>query len=125
LASCHAKVEIMRYLGLRLLTAYLRGGDDAAVAAIFKLYWSEYHQDVTSLALSVLGADVLAPTGRWPSSVAGPDDAGVDPNDSASWVGTFFNARAGTIYSGTSQIQRNLISERVLGLPREPSASQR
>ena len=40
----------------------------------------------------------------------------------ASWVGTFLNARAGTIYAGSSQIQRNIIGEMVLGLPKEPQA---
>ena len=44
------------------------------------------------------------------------DDAGA-PNSSASWVDTFLNARAGTIYAGSSQIQRNIIGEMVLGLP--------
>lgn len=41
-------------------------------------------------------------------------------NDAASWVGTFYNARAGTIYAGTSEVQRNIIGEMVLGLPKEP-----
>ena len=41
---------------------------------------------------------------------------------SASWTTTFLNARAGTIYAGTSQIQRNIIGELVLGLPKEPKA---
>ncbi len=44
------------------------------------------------------------------------------PNDSGSWIGTFLNARAGTIYAGTSQVQRNIIGEMVLGLPKEPRA---
>jgi len=120
LAHCYAKVEMMRYMGLRALAGFLDGAQPGPDAAVFKLYWSEYHQEVTELALDVLGVAATTPAGRWPSTVAGPDDPGVDPLDTASWVGTFLNARAGTIYSGTSQIQRNVIGESVLGLPREP-----
>ena len=54
-----------------------------------------------------------------PASAFQTDSPGA-PNDSASWVGTFYNARAGTIYAGTSQVQRNIIGEMVLGLPKEP-----
>ena len=46
-------------------------------------------------------------------------DAGA-PNSSASWADTFLNTRAATIYAGSSQIQRNIIGEMVLGLPKEP-----
>ncbi len=60
-------------------------------------------------------------SGRPPSSAFQTDDAGA-PNSSASWVDTFLNARAGTIYAGSSQIQRNIIGEMVLGLPKEPRA---
>ena len=42
-------------------------------------------------------------------------------NSSASWAGSFMVARAGTIYAGTSQVQRNIIGEMVLGLPKEPA----
>jgi alkylation response protein AidB-like acyl-CoA dehydrogenase len=61
----------------------------------------------------------MTPSGRGPSSAFQTDDAGA-PNSSASWVNTFLNARAGTIYAGSSQIQRNIIGEMVLGLPKEP-----
>jgi alkylation response protein AidB-like acyl-CoA dehydrogenase len=121
LAWCWSKVQIMRYLGMRTLTKYLAGGHPGPDASIFKLYWSEYHKVVTELSVDILGADALVPSGRWPSSSFQADDAGA-PNDSASWVGTFFAARAGTIYAGTSQVQRNIIGEMVLGLPKEPGA---
>lgn len=121
LAWCHAKVEIMRYNGMRVLTRFLAGHHPGPDAGISKLYWSEYHKVVTELALDILGPDALVPEGRPPSSAFQPDDAGA-PNSTASWALTFLNARAGTIYAGTSQVQRNIIGEMVLGLPKEPKA---
>jgi alkylation response protein AidB-like acyl-CoA dehydrogenase len=120
LAWCYSKVEIMRYLGLRTLTQFLSGKEPGPDAAITKLFWSEYHKVVTELAVDILGAAAMVPSGRWPSNSISTDDPGA-PNDSASWVGEFFAARGGTIYAGTSQIQRNIIGERILGLPKEPS----
>jgi alkylation response protein AidB-like acyl-CoA dehydrogenase len=61
----------------------------------------------------------LTPSGRRPSSAFQTDDAGAS-NSTNSWVTTFLNARAGTIYAGSSQVQRNIIGEMVLGLPKEP-----
>jgi alkylation response protein AidB-like acyl-CoA dehydrogenase len=119
LADCYQRVEIMRYLGLRSLTRFVAGEAPGPEGSIFKVYWSEYHQRVTELAVDILGADAMVPSGRWPTSAFRADDPGAPP-DSASWVGTFLNARAGTIYAGTSQIQRNIIGELVLGLPKEP-----
>lgn len=119
LAWCYSKVQIMRYLGMRTLTKFLAGHHPGPDGAISKLYWSEYHLIVTELAIDILGAAALVPSGRPPSSAFQADDAGA-PNSSASWVGTFLNARAGTIYAGSSQIQRNIIGEMVLGLPKEP-----
>ena len=121
LAWAYSKVEIMRFLGMRTLTKYINGEHPGPDASIFKLYWSEYHRLVTELAVDVLGAEAMIPTGRWPSNAFQADDAGA-PNDSASWVGTFMVARAGTIYAGTSQVQRNIIGEMVLGLPKEPGS---
>ncbi len=109
----------MRYNGMRTLTKFLAGHHPGPDGAISKLYWSEYHRVVTELAVDILGAEALVPTGRPPSSAFQTDDAGA-PNSSASWVDTFLNARAGTIYAGSSQIQRNIIGEMVLGLPKEP-----
>ena len=122
LAWCHAKVEIMRYLGMRALTKFVAGEHPGPDAAVSKLYWSEFHKVMTELAIDILGVDALARTGRAPSSSFQTDDPGA-PNSSASWVGTFLNARAGTIYAGTSQVQRNIIGEMVLGLPKEPKVA--
>jgi hypothetical protein len=119
LAWCHSKVEIMRYLGMRTLTTFLAGQQPGPNASISKLYWSEYHRVVTELGVDILGPDALVPSGRKPSSAFQADDPGA-PNSSASWTNTFLNARAGTIYAGSSQIQANIIGEMVLGLPKEP-----
>jgi alkylation response protein AidB-like acyl-CoA dehydrogenase len=123
LARSHIKVEIMRYLGLRSLTQFLNGHQPGPESGIFKNFWSEHHQEVTQLAVDILGADAMVPSGRWPTSSFQTDSPGA-PNDSASWVGTSYNARAGTIYAGSSQIQRNIIGEMVLGLPKEPRGGE-
>jgi alkylation response protein AidB-like acyl-CoA dehydrogenase len=121
LAWCYSKVEIMRYLGMRALTSFLRGQPPGPEGSLGKIFWSEYQQKSTELAMDILGADGLVPSGRPPSNAFQTDDPGA-PNSSASWAVTFLNARAGTIYAGTSQIQRNIIGEMVLGLPKEPRA---
>ena len=119
LAWCYTKVQMMRYLGMRTLTKFRKGHHPGPDGAVFKLYWSEYHKVVTELAMDIMGLDGLVPTGRAPSSAFQPDDAGA-ANSTSSWEGVFLNARAGTIYAGSSQIQRNIIGEMVLGLPKEP-----
>lgn len=119
LAWAYSKVQIMRYNGMRVLTRFVHGHHPGPDGAISKLYWSEYHTIITELGVDILGAEAMTPSGRGPSSAFQTDDAGA-PNSSASWVDTFLNARAGTIYAGSSQIQRNIIGEMVLGLPKEP-----
>jgi alkylation response protein AidB-like acyl-CoA dehydrogenase len=119
LARCYGEVEIMRFLGLRALTGFLAGREPGVDGAITKLYWSEYHRKVTNLAMDVLGADATTCDGRRPRTAFHPDDASA-PNSTRSWVETWLHARAGTIYSGSSEIQRNIIGEMVLDLPKEP-----
>jgi alkylation response protein AidB-like acyl-CoA dehydrogenase len=122
LADAYVRLEIMRYLGMISVTKYLRGDEPGADAALSKLWWSEYHQRVTELSLSVLGADSMVYQGRPSSSfsIFQTDDPG-SPGDPASWIGTAMVARSGTIYAGTSEIQRNIIGEKLLGLPKEPT----
>ena len=121
LARCYSKVQIMRWNGLRTLTRFLHGHHPGPDAAISKLYWSEYHRTRHRAGHGHHGARRPGADGPPPSSAFSADDAGA-PNSSASWSDTFLNARAGTIYAGTSQIQRNILGEMVLGLPKEPKA---
>ena len=61
---------------------------------------------------------LFLPVGRGPLRAVRTDDPGA-PNSSGSWLGAFLNARAGTIYAGSSEIQRDIIAERLLGLPKD------
>ncbi len=119
LAWCYSQVQIMRWYGMRVLTRFLAGAHPGPDGGLFKLMWSEYHQVVTELAVDITGLYGLVPEGRRPTSAFQADDSSA-PNDTASWTNVFLNARAGTIYAGTSQIQRNILGEMVLGLPKEP-----
>ncbi|MGI8794934.1 MAG: acyl-CoA dehydrogenase family protein [Acidimicrobiales bacterium] len=119
LAWAHSKVEVLRYLGMRALTSNLGGGRPGPESSIIKLVWSEYHQVITDLSLDILGLDATTPVGERGRSI-GVDEGG--SLSSAGAVTTFLGARAGTIYAGSSQVQRNIIGERVLGLPKEPRA---
>jgi alkylation response protein AidB-like acyl-CoA dehydrogenase len=83
--------------------------------------WTEHHQRLTLLALDIIGPDATVPSGRDAATGVGLDDLG-SPYSSQAWVTTFMGSRAGSIYSGSNQIQRNIVGERVLGLPREPRA---
>ena len=75
LAWCFTRVETMRLLGQRILTQYLRDGELGAAASISKLYWSEYHQRASELAMEIMGPHGLVPSGRRPSRNVRTDDA--------------------------------------------------
>lgn len=121
LAWCHTRVEIMRFLGYRILTQVLREGKIGPESSISKLYWSEYHQVLADLAIELLGPKATVREGRRPFKNFRADEPGA-ANSSNSWIDVLLmNARAGTVYAGTSQVQRNIIGETILGLPREPA----
>lgn len=118
IAWCHVQVEQLRCHGRRIAEQLREGKAPGPEAAPFKLLWSEYHKMATELALDVLGVEALSPTGRPSPNWYGTDDPGA-PNSSASWASVYLNSRAGTIYAGTSQVQRGIIGELILGLPKE------
>jgi alkylation response protein AidB-like acyl-CoA dehydrogenase len=111
LAWAFTHVQMMRYQGLRLLSTLAAKREPGPEASVAKLFWSEYHKRLGEIAIGVLGAEGM---------LAGVDSNG-DAYRLARWQSTLIGSRAGTIFSGTSQIQRNIIGERVLGLPKEPS----
>lgn len=119
LARCYSRAEIMRHLGNRVLTKWLSGEETGVEASVSKLYWSEHHRAVTELAMDILGPAAMVPTGRRPLRHYRADDPGA-PNSTASWSTVWLNAVSGTIYAGTSEVQRNILAESALGLPREP-----
>jgi alkylation response protein AidB-like acyl-CoA dehydrogenase len=119
LAEAYIGIEVMRYLGKTSLARFLAGEAPGPDAAVSKLYWSEYHQDVSELAVDVLDREGLVAEGRRPTNVTmfQTDDVGA-PNSSASWITTLMISRSGTIYAGTSEIQKSIIGEKLLGLPK-------
>lgn len=115
----------MRINGYRTLTASLHDRKDPGVAALGatnKMFWSEAHRDTMELAMDVLGMEGQVLTGSTEEEYVsgygvrrGREDYPVSPLQSS-----FFFSRSETIWGGTAQIQRNIVGERVLGLPKEP-----
>jgi alkylation response protein AidB-like acyl-CoA dehydrogenase len=112
LAGAHIGLEIMRLNALRTL-AGTENGTLGREALIGKLYWATFHRGLGELAMDVLGAA---------ATVCGVDGPVVDPAvyDPDPLQRLFLFSRADTIYAGSNEIQRNIIGERALGLPKEP-----
>ena len=113
LAELWSRLRIMRWNALRAL----RVDENVALpreAMINKLYWANLHRDMGEAAMEVLGAEALLT--RY--SEAHEGDAGELEMRAPHKL--FFFSRSDTIYGGSDEIQRNLIGERALGLPREP-----
>ena len=104
LADAWIGLKVMRVNALRMLEH--QGADLNREALISKLYWSNWHRDLGKLAMDILGneAELI-------------ESAPYELTRMQKW---YLFARADTIYAGSNQIQRNIIGERGLGLPKEP-----
>ncbi|KAA5825032.1 acyl-CoA dehydrogenase family protein [Saccharopolyspora hirsuta] len=102
IARAWVDLEALRCTVLRTLGS---DGPPGAESSVVKLLWSTFHRDLGELAMDVAGAGGLL--------------AGGGPYDLDSWQRLFLFTRADTIYGGSNEIQRNIIAERVLGLPKE------
>lgn len=118
LAICAEGVEQMRCMGMASVSRWVRGEDIGAESSIHKLFWSDWLQQSTELAMDIMGQDALAPQGDGLQGMSFPAAEAGTPNTTGAWADYFLRARAATIYAGSSEIQRNIISERILGLPR-------
>jgi alkylation response protein AidB-like acyl-CoA dehydrogenase len=118
IAICAEGVEQMRSMGLRAVSRWLAGEDIGPESSIHKLYWSEWLQQTTELAMDILGDAGIVPSGAGLQGMSFPAAEAGTPNTSGAWVDYFLRARAATIYAGSNEIQRNIVGERILGLPR-------
>ncbi len=106
----HMVLEIVR---MRTLTARLRGEQPGPEASIRKIMADEHGQRVMEIARDITGADAM---------VIGPDDSVAGKNiRSRSWYSGYMFSKALTIGGGTTEVQKNILGERVLGLPSEPN----
>ncbi|OUS26913.1 acyl-CoA dehydrogenase [Gammaproteobacteria bacterium 45_16_T64] len=107
IAKAHAELKIMRYNSMRMLSG--QGGSDGSLqkeALIYKLFWATWHRDMGELAMDVLGPE---------SQILDDGEYGLTRLQSM-----YLFVRSDTIYGGTNEIQRNIIAERGLGMPKEP-----
>jgi alkylation response protein AidB-like acyl-CoA dehydrogenase len=106
LAQIYTDVEILRLSTYRSVTRFQRGQRPGPEGSIDKLFWSETAQRLFEVAMEVLGPQgQLVKGSKWAV-------------DSGHWSYQFLRSRADTVAGGTSEILRNIIGERVLGLPK-------
>jgi alkylation response protein AidB-like acyl-CoA dehydrogenase len=110
LARAYVELEILRLNTLRSLSN-IDGPVAPPEASIIKLYWASWHRDLGELAI-----DVLGPAGLVVEAF---------PYELDEFQRTFLFSRSETIYGGSNEIQKNIIGERVLGLPPEPKGATR
>ena len=109
LARAWGGLRIMQLNNERLLQTVLRGGHPGPESSINKLYWANWHRDAGELMVELLGADAMA------NGIGAGAGYELHPMQH-----TFLISRAETIYGGANEIQRNIVGERVLGLPKGP-----
>jgi alkylation response protein AidB-like acyl-CoA dehydrogenase len=125
LAKAWTKVKIMQINGYRSLTDALNGTHDSiALSATNKMFWSEYHRETLNAAIDILGLEGLILNGTGDQE-PDPSEGAIGHRGNADYPvnplqASFFFSRSETIWGGTAEIQRNIVGERVLGLPKEP-----
>jgi alkylation response protein AidB-like acyl-CoA dehydrogenase len=113
LAQAYIEVMILKYHGLRSLSSQVQGGTPGPEGSIGKILWSEPNQRIFEAGLGMQGPN---------SQIMGGSPWSVQDGF---WQFGFLRSRANTIEAGTSEIQRNIIGERVLGLPKDMSRAAR
>ncbi|MHB1925619.1 MAG: acyl-CoA dehydrogenase family protein, partial [Acidimicrobiales bacterium] len=114
LAWAFTHCEIMRFQGLKVLSEVVAKKEPGPAASINKMFWSEYAQRFAEIVMNIRGADSMITSDAGPSETEG---SGYQPDP---WQSAFLSTRSVTIWGGTAQVQRNIVGERVLGLPKEP-----
>jgi alkylation response protein AidB-like acyl-CoA dehydrogenase len=107
LARLLVENEVLRANGLRMLANLADGKVPGPESSIEKIFWSEFDKRFRETAL-----DILGPGGQLVRTSA-------EARSDVDWAREFLWSRAGTIYSGSSEIQRNIIAKRVLNLPQD------
>ena len=120
LGGIYAELEVQRYAALRVLSALEKGEGPGPASSITKLSYSEFEKRYQEVALEILG-----PWGQL-TDLLPHDFLEIDTSsgEAGSWAHAFLWSRAGTIYAGSSEIQKNVIADRVLQLPKEPRADR-
>ena len=108
LAWAFTHVEIMRYQGLAEFSDAVAGREPGPRASISKMFWSEYSQRFLDRLANLRGPQAMLLPDQ-PADSYEPDD----------WTLALLRSRSSTIWGGTAEIQRNIVGERVLGLPRD------
>ena len=117
LVQLEGTVRSHQYSGYRQLTKASKGQDPGRVQLMNKLISTNIGQEVAKLALDLLGDEGLLEPGE--------RQMGMGPRDASQWVGQFMWSLGSAVAGGTANIQRNVIGERGLGLPRDAAASSR
>jgi alkylation response protein AidB-like acyl-CoA dehydrogenase len=117
LGRAYVELEVMRYSGLRILSRLEKGQRPGPESSIAKLYYSEFDKRYHEWVLEILGPYGSTVEGL-PAELSESDTSGGYGRHGV-WAIDFLQSRAPTIYAGTSEIQKNIIGERVLGLPKE------
>ena len=116
LVQAWLELEVLRYNQLRMLTALVFDGVPGPEMSISKLYWASWHRRLGELGMRVRGTSAMVGVDPTPPL---DDLLGCDYQLDG-LQRTFLYSRAHTIYGGSNEVQRNVLGEQVLGLPREP-----